>query len=238
MSLAAFVACYGALTPVAFGPAPPRLEWEAGREAARAGISWRRWVERDLNRFGDWYDGRIRVRVEGAVWFSPGTVARWLGWLSESESWSDEVGTARWAQVSAALRGKLAFAVRLSSYPSRPMLELQEPSPARPAELAAQRFQLEALGRAWPCDAVLLLTAQSRERSVLDDVRWWDATPLGELLSPASTDGPGLPPWRLGEYHAAWWWVEVAQPRGLQWAPAIRLRITSTRRPRMPHWWR
>lgn len=102
----------------------------------------------DRKALGTWFDGKAKRDVEEVIWFTPGIVSRWLGYLEAKEKWPPGVLQGRWSRIREALNGNVVFVVRLSAFPKIDALEPSNVGPSSAIDLDEVRF-LVTVGGAW-----------------------------------------------------------------------------------------
>lgn len=149
--LTTIAVCVGLWNMSGFPPEPLEHEVARGIEVYRKAKGIDRVLMEDRQIVGWWFDGRVKKGIEDVIRISPEMLSRWLGYLGAREKWPPSEIQTRWEKLRHHLEGKLAFVVRLASYPKQdPFGGLSEPSKEARDECFQVRFLLTTDGRYLP----------------------------------------------------------------------------------------
>lgn len=237
-----------AMRPIAFPSTPLPYEVRVGAAICRAGKGIDRVALDDRQVIGLWFDGRIRQDVEEVVWLSPAYVSRYLGYLQEKERWFDGDIQRRWTAIRNILDGQLTLVARLCAFPRWVDSDYGLPGKGNPDQVENTRWLWTAgpmtsrpsprvsVARAMRDGGVpaavqgepevtLLRRSTSRSAKALEAVGWLDVVPFGVPLRPEfwrPAEDSGL---ALGQYHSAWYLIQLPVPTDLRAQPGFELHV-------------
>lgn len=239
--VALFLAAVLVTQPLAFGEKPIASELLAGDAALRAKKS-AEWAIGDAKQtVGKWFDGKKQQKLEFAIWLSPATVSRWLGWMRAREGWTDQETQSRWDEARALLGGKLNFVVRVCAFPRLdPVFENEDPA-QHAEDLADVRGVVSYGGDTAHAPAragtsnMNLQSVDAHDADSVLRVLWESQVPLDKIFK-GTFDEPETPNSLLnpdiGGYHGSLWFMQCDLPAGLQKQTGFQLRIVTAHKVR------
>lgn len=241
-------AAFLAMRPIAFPATPLPYEVRVGAAVCRAGKGLDRVALDDRQVIGLWFDGRIRRDVEDVVWVSPAYVSRCLGYLQEKERWFDGEVQRRWTALRPVLDGRLTLVARLSAFPRWVDPDYGLPGKGNPEQVENTRWLWTAGpmttrpspkisvakamrdGGVRPAmqvepEVTLLRRSTSRSPQALQAVGLIDVVPFGAPLQPEFWRPSGDNGLSLGQYHAAWYLIQLPVPSDLRAHSGFELHV-------------